>query len=175
MKNLAAFLILVLLATSCRSQPVLAPNPISVQRSERAVSAIAVLAIPGPPVTLNWPKSSSTNVTSYKIYWGGISGSYTNSMSVGTNLTATVTNLILGLKYFFAATAFGTSGLESDFSSEAAWTVTPVGNVIELVVLGQYASSPIGPYTNYPTPIYRGPPTNMQFFRTVASLVTNSP
>lgn len=124
-------------------------------------------------MTLAWDKSPSANAVTYKVYWSRTPGSYTNSMAVGTNLTATVTNLIVGVEYFFAATASEASGLESDFSNEAAWTVTPFINVVELFVWGQYAASPSGPYTNYPTPIYRGPATNMQFFRTVANLVTN--
>jgi hypothetical protein len=52
---------------------------------------------------------------------------YTNMMDVGTNLTATVTNLVFGPTYYFAATAYDTNGLESDYSGEVAFSVpTPL-------------------------------------------------
>ena len=50
---------------------------------------------------------------------------YTNFVNAGTNLTATVTNLASGLTYYFAATAFDTNGLESDYSGEVAITIPP--------------------------------------------------
>jgi hypothetical protein len=50
---------------------------------------------------------------------------YTNMMDVGTNLTATVTNLVFGPTYYFSATAYDTNGLESDYSGEVAFTVPP--------------------------------------------------
>jgi hypothetical protein len=74
------------------------------------------------PITLAWDASSGTNViANYKVYYGVATATYTNSVSAGTNLTAFVSNLVLGATYYFAATAVDTSGLESDYSSEVSW------------------------------------------------------
>ena len=75
-------------------------------------------------VQLAWNGSSDTNwgVLMYKLYYGPASATYTNSFSVGTNLTGSVSNLVRGSTYFFAVTAYATSGIESDFSNEISWT-----------------------------------------------------
>ena len=90
-----------------------------------AVTALLPLAARAGTVTLAWDASTSTNVASYKIYYGGVTGTYTNSVSTGTSLSATVSNLLEGRTYYFAATATDTDGLESDYSSEVS-TVVPI-------------------------------------------------
>ena len=76
-------------------------------------------------VQLEWDAPNCTNViTNYNIYYGVASLIYTNSISVNTNLTGTVSNLILNTTYYFAATAFDESGLESIYSNEVS-TNTP--------------------------------------------------
>ncbi len=69
-------------------------------------------------VTLAWDASTSPNIANYKIYYGVVSATYTNSVSAGANLTVSISNLVAGKTYFFAATATDTDGLESDFSTE---------------------------------------------------------
>ena len=49
---------------------------------------------------------------------------YTNIVDVGNVISATITNLITGVPYYFAATAYDIYGLESDFSEEIS-TVIP--------------------------------------------------
>ena len=62
-------------------------------------------------VSLAWDASAGTNVIArYKIYWGVATRTYTNSVSAGTNLTCTVSNLVRGRAYFFTATALDASG-----------------------------------------------------------------
>jgi fibronectin type 3 domain-containing protein len=80
-----------------------------------------------PSITLAWDPSTGTNVAGYHVYCGGSSGNYTNTIDAGDNTTATVTNLTLGATYYFAATAYDSSGLESAFSSEISYTV-PASN-----------------------------------------------
>jgi hypothetical protein len=77
-------------------------------------------------------------VTGYKIYYGTNSRAYfvTVDAGMGTNITrwaeckcptngcAIITNLTVGVHYFFAATAYNGSGLESDFSNEVDWWAT---------------------------------------------------
>ena len=60
------------------------------------------------------------------------SGVYTNTVSVGEVTSAAVSNLISGVTYYFAATAYDTVVLESDFSNEVAYQV-PAGKPALLV------------------------------------------
>lgn len=68
--------------------------------------------------TLTWPASTDTSVAGYKVYYGVVSGVYTNSLDVGDATTATISNLIAGTNYYFAATAYTASGAESPFSNQ---------------------------------------------------------
>ena len=74
-------------------------------------------------VTLAWNRSSDTNVAGYNIYYGGASGAYTNEISVGNATNATISGLVQGTVYYFAATTYAASGMESPFSSEVSYTV----------------------------------------------------
>jgi hypothetical protein len=73
-------------------------------------------------VTLAWDSSPGTNISGYKLYYGATSRAYTNTVTVGNTTTATISNLIAGATYYFAATAYDTSNLESDFSGEVSYT-----------------------------------------------------
>jgi hypothetical protein len=80
-------------------------------------------------VVLAWDPSDGTNVIAgYRIYRGGASGTYTNTIDVGNVTTATVSGLTEGATYYFAATAYDTSALESDFSNEISYRVPTSGN-----------------------------------------------
>jgi Divergent InlB B-repeat domain len=71
----------------------------------------------GLTVTLAWDPSVSSGIAGYKVYYGASTGQYTNSIATaGTSLT--VSNLLDGQTYYFAATAFDSFGVESDFSAE---------------------------------------------------------
>jgi hypothetical protein len=73
-------------------------------------------------VQLAWTPSPSTNVTSYKIYWGVASGIYGNQLEVGNVTNAIAPALAYGTTYYFAATALDTPGIESPFSNEISLT-----------------------------------------------------
>jgi len=79
-------------------------------------------------VTLAWNPSAGTNVAGYNLYCGGASGAYTNIVDVGNTTNATISGLTEGATYFFAATAYDSSDLESDFSNEISYTVPASGN-----------------------------------------------
>ena len=73
---------------------------------------------------LAWHPSISTNVTGYKIYYGGMSGVYTNTIDVGDVTTCAVTNLDTNVRHYFVATAYGINdgtNVESIYSNEAVW------------------------------------------------------
>ena len=79
---------------------------------------LSVSNAPPQSVTLAWDPSPGTNViANYNVYYGVASATYTNVVAAGTNTTVSISNLVAGTTYYFAATAVDTSGLESDYSS----------------------------------------------------------
>lgn len=87
-------------------------------------------------LTLAWDLSSDPSVTGYRLYQGGQSQDYTNVVDVGNVDTTTITELMPGLTYYFAVTAYDSTGLESTFSGEISYTV-PTGAVSAPGQLGQ--------------------------------------
>jgi len=82
-------------------------------------------------VTLTWNPSNDPNVAGYNVYYGGTSGVYTNEISVGSATNVTISGLVEGATYYFAATTHNNAGLESSFSSEASYSV-PAPAVLSL-------------------------------------------
>lgn len=81
---------------------------------------------PPPKVSLAWDKSTEITVNQYRVYYGVASRDYTNYVSVGNTNFCTISNLLRGVTYYFAATALNTDGLESDFSNEVFYKVPTV-------------------------------------------------
>jgi hypothetical protein len=84
--------------------------------------ACTVLAVPIERfvVTLAW-EPSPDKVVKYRVYVGTASGRYDVSTNdAGMNLQYTVTNLLIGTDYYFAATCLNEEGLESEFSNEVS-------------------------------------------------------
>ncbi len=75
-------------------------------------------------VTLAWDPSPSAAVSGYRVYWGTNSRAYCCMTNAGLALTQSVA-LAHGGRWFFAATAYDTNGLESDFSGEVSWESKP--------------------------------------------------
>ena len=74
-------------------------------------------------VAMAWNPSSGTNVMGYKVYYGVASRAYTSVIDVGNATNATISGLVEGVTYYFAATAYSILGLESQYSSEVSYTV----------------------------------------------------
>ena len=74
-------------------------------------------------LTLAWDPSTDASVVGYRLYEGLASESYTNVVDVGSNLQVSVANLVPGATYYFAVTAYDSTGLESAFSGEISYTV----------------------------------------------------
>jgi hypothetical protein len=79
--------------------------------------------------TLNWSAPTThtdgtalTDLAGYKLYFGTASATYSAPIDVGNVLTYTVTGLTGGT-YYFAVTAYDSSGNESSFSNEVVRTV----------------------------------------------------
>ena len=109
-----------------------------------ALSPLTSLA--APSITLAWDPSPDPTVVGYKVYWGVASRSYTNSLSAGSATTLTVSNLVIGTPYYFAATAYDTNGIESDYSAEASGSIAlpnqpPTLNAISPVTINEGAGT----------------------------------
>jgi len=81
-------------------------------------------------VTLAWDASPSADVGGYRLHYGLSTGSYTFVTNVGLVRTQTVALPHPG-RWFFAATAVCTNGIESDFSNEVQWEARPVAPVVQ--------------------------------------------
>ncbi len=87
------------------------------------VQALGATVPPGQSVTLAWNRSTDPTVAGYNLYYGGASGNYTNMINAGNATNVTISNLIPGTTYYFAATTYSSVGVQSPFSSEVAYTV----------------------------------------------------
>jgi hypothetical protein len=74
-------------------------------------------------VNMAWNQSTDPTVTGYNLYYGSVSGTYTNKVSTGLATSAVTSGLFVGVTYYFAATTLNAAGAESSFSSEVAYTV----------------------------------------------------
>jgi Immunoglobulin domain/Fibronectin type III domain len=91
------------------------------------LSGLAVL-LPMPvlatqSVTFGWEPSDDPDVAGYNIYYGTVSQVYTNKVSVGTATTATISGLVEGTTYYFAASTYDGLNQESPLSDELAYAV----------------------------------------------------
>jgi len=73
-------------------------------------------------VTLAWDQNSEPDIAGYRIYYGLESRSYPNVVDIGNYTSCVIAELEEGGIYFFAATAYSTSGVESDYSNEVSHT-----------------------------------------------------
>jgi Fibronectin type III domain len=74
-------------------------------------------------VTLAWDPSPDRSVVGYNLYYGVASRTYTNMVDAGNATTVTISRLMEGTTYYFAATAYNLLGMESVFSDELSYTV----------------------------------------------------
>jgi len=72
--------------------------------------------------TLQWGANSESDLAGYKMYQGTMAGSYDTSVDVGNTTIYSAQNLQSGLTYYFALTAYDTSGNESPPSIEVSKT-----------------------------------------------------
>jgi len=78
-------------------------------------------------VLLSWNANTEPDLAGYKVYYGNSSRNYGTPINAGNATSYTVTGLTPGT-FFFAITAYDTSGNESGFSAEASLTVTATSN-----------------------------------------------
>ena len=73
-------------------------------------------------VTLAWDPSPSSDVVGYILYSRPSGVGYNSGSRIGSNTTASVSNLVDGISYFFAVSAYNNSGAESDLSNEISYS-----------------------------------------------------
>jgi hypothetical protein len=97
-----------------------------------AVTFLAISLHTACGATFAWNASTSPNVTGYTLRYGTVSGSYPFTYNVGNALTATLSTLTAGTRYYFVVTARNAAGLESDPSNEISFTPSgiPLPNVL---------------------------------------------
>ncbi len=93
-------------------------------------------------ITLLWDPNTESDLAGYKMYYGMASGKYGSPIVVGKNTTYTFAGLPPGT-YFFAVTAYSTSGQESGFSNEVTTTVSgtisiPVVSIVSPTTAATY-------------------------------------
>jgi len=83
-------------------------------------------------VTLAWNADPDANVAGYNLYFWVRGGHVTNRLSISNASSVTLSNLAAGATYYFAATTYDASGLQSPFSSQVAFTMPfpPTLNVV---------------------------------------------
>jgi hypothetical protein len=77
-------------------------------------------------VTLAWDIDTNLNVTGYRLYYGFISGQYSDSVKVGKNATYNLSKLDDGNTYYIVITAYDRDGNESGFSNEVVYEAPPL-------------------------------------------------
>lgn len=100
-------------------------QPASVIQPPPPAPAATIRLLPGD-VNLTWlpalDESGEASAASYNLYYGAASRSYTTQIPAGTNLSVTVSNLVIDQTYYVAATAVDVQGIETDFSTELIFT-----------------------------------------------------
>lgn len=84
-------------------------------------------------ITWNAPVSNAdgtplTDLAGFKIYYGTISGIYTDNIDVGRVTTSRISNLTDGLIYYFVVTAYDFAGNESGYSNEISRDIITSNN-----------------------------------------------
>lgn len=72
-------------------------------------------------VSLEWNKNPESDIAGYRVYYGTTSRTYTTVVNVGNYTSCLISGLRTNRTYYFACTAYNTSGLESNYSAETSY------------------------------------------------------
>lgn len=98
-------------------------DPVNANPSDSA-SGNGAATLSWTPPTTNLDGSSLTNLAGYKIYYGTQPGNYPNVITIDNpGLSAYVIENLQPNTYYFAMTAYNTSGSESPHSNTASKTI----------------------------------------------------
>jgi hypothetical protein len=100
--------------------------------------------------TKNADGTALTDLTGYTLYYGQASQNYAMTVDVGDQTTYTLAGLEEGRTYYFAVTAYDTSGNESALSAEVSATTSPTPGNVKHISLSPSADTYINlDSTNY--------------------------
>jgi hypothetical protein len=99
------------------------------------------------PPTTNADGTPLRDLAGYRVYYGLISGNYTQSNDAGNVTSYTITDLSAGSSYYFAITAYDTSGNQSIASNEISTTITAISYYCDKDNDGYISSSTDGTCT----------------------------
>lgn len=99
------------------------------------VSASSLTPIFAQSVSLAWNASPTTDIASYTVRYGTVSGVYTLATNVGKQTAATVAGLQAGQTYYLAVTARDAAGTESQPSNETSYQVPVAPAVLPQLTL----------------------------------------
>jgi len=111
-------------------------------------TALFTMAAVADDVRLEWDPNPEPGMR-YVLHWGPASRNYTNSVTV-SNTTATISNIVIGARYFVALTAIDTNGLQSAFSDEVAFIKPSAPRRLRLTVNLQSAGRVGDPWEDGP-------------------------
>lgn len=103
-------------------------------------------------VGLSWDPSPSSDIAGYNVYYGSESGNYTTLISVGNSTNAQITGLAGGMTYYFAVSAYGSSGQESELSNEVTYTVPGIAPPVAIASIQKSFSGQSMTVTWIPSP-----------------------
>jgi hypothetical protein len=103
-----------------------------------------------PQVTLGWSSNPDPTVAGYYLYTGTTPGNYTNKVDAGSNTTMTVTSLVPGMTYYFSATSYTATGMESSFGPQISYVVPGVVSLTQNPTAGlMRVQFPVAPAKAY--------------------------
>jgi hypothetical protein len=101
-----------------------------------------ITAAGAPGLTLEWNRNSEPSVAGYVLYYGTASGTYTKSVDAGNAIKATVPDLVSGVRYYFAVTAYDSNRTESLPSNEVS-AVAPSPPTVAVTSLPPQQGQPL--------------------------------
>lgn len=81
-----------------------------------------VAAAIAPPIRLAWQPADDPAVKGYAIYYGPVNESNLSRIDTGSNITGTISNLLVGVTYRIYAVSYGAQSVESIPSNELLFT-----------------------------------------------------
>src|SRR6266550_3488691 len=91
--------------------------------AQLAIALLFACSADAGQLTVAWTANTESDLAGYKLYYGTSSHTYQTSIDVGNRTTYIVTGLLTGQTYYFAVTAYNTSGAQSGYSNETSGVV----------------------------------------------------